>query len=193
MFSLEPPFTVVRCEPATTAFGGVAYSLKDLCKPYSPQELTSEMKAVMESVGESLKRAYEVKTVIEASSNSLSTVVRPIEAKLDRGIFFDLRRYNKMHRKRSELLLKVESVCDRMLQEGKDNAVLTREDNSGFYFFHNLKKNFDPESAGYLLETIENLMLRTTANNFSVKREIKPDCLRVDVKLGAPKSSGYVV
>jgi hypothetical protein len=198
MFSLDPQFILLKCDTLPVAFGGVQYSLEELSKPYSVPKLKDEVKEVVSSAGRSLENAYGVKAVVESPEpNVLSAKISPIEAKFEnKAVFFDIDMYRKMpnvRRRNSTFFQEIGNICKKMFYQGKENATIGRPDGNGFYFFHALKERFDPESAGYLLEAMETLMLRATSNEFMTRREIGPDCLKVDLKLGRPKNMGYLV
>ena len=192
MFSLDPAFTVMKCGPLTTAFGGISYSSEGACRM---SELTNEIKSVVESVGYSLKYAYDIKTVVEKSEErTLSTRISPVQAEVRRDIFVDMNIYRSLLEKRNpHFLRKIEDMSRSMAEKRIDNATLIRDNKSGFYFLHNLKKSFDPESTGYLLKAIQTLMMEAAPNESVIRPYIEPDHLRVDLKIGSPKNRGYVV
>ena len=200
MFSLEPEFTVIKCEPIIAAFGGFTYSLEDIQKPYAPPDLTSKMKRVMDSVGKSLESAYGMKAVVKAEGPTLSTTISPIGTKLKKEVRFDVRMYNKSFGKGTLTgLSEVERLCDWTVSQGMKTALVRREElenlgeRGGFYIVHMLGKELDPKSTGNMIEAVERLMIFQTRNRFETKREIKDDCLKIDLNLGKHSSMEYVV
>lgn len=186
MFSVNPPFKIIRYSPMTTAFGGVEYWFDG---PFSMRGLTREVGNVVESMGEFLKRAYGVKTTVEQPrTNLLSTRVAPISSELDRReIDLDLRYGGSL-----KSVEKIKTVCRKMLLEKKENAILTKEDNMGLYFFHNLKESFDPVSTGNLLKATKSLLLEIAGQKLeAAKTEIQPNYLEVDVMIRELKN--YIV
>ena len=184
MFSLEPPFKIIRYSPLTAAFGGVEYRFEG---PYSLRNLTQEVTSIIESIGDSLERAYEVKTMVEQPQmNFLSTKVTPIESRLNkREVDLNLDNSNL------NLLKTIKTVCKKMIIEERDNAVLTRNDNMGLYFFHVLKETFDPVSTGNLLKVTKSLLLEIAGQKLDTTTEIKPNYLEVDVEIR--KRQNYIV
>ncbi|MFH0929093.1 MAG: hypothetical protein V1818_01905 [Candidatus Aenigmatarchaeota archaeon] len=186
MFSLNPSFRIVRYSPITAAFGSVKYQFDG---PFSLGNLTQEVGEVVESIGYSLKRAYDVKTTIEQPKiNILSTRVTPISSELNKREFdLDLRYVGNQG-----LMERIKTVCTKMFLEKKDNAILTRNDKRGFYFFHNLKESFDPVSTGNLLKATESILLKDAGQRLeTVKSEIQPDYLEVDIEIREFKN--YIV
>ena len=186
MFSLDPPFKLIHYEPTFFAFGGVE------CQEttYNINGLTKDIREIVESIGSSLKRAYTVKTSIEQpNKNIFITKVMPITAQMETGdIDLDLRYCGKL-----ESLNFLRKTCRRMLLEKKDNAIITRDNDVGLYFFHLLKERFDPISTGELLKATESILLGIAGQKLeSSGYELKPNHLRVDVRI-KPINKSYVV
>jgi hypothetical protein len=178
MFTVEPPFKILRYENNNTAFGGVEMSFGE---PYEIRDLTHELGCVIENIGDFLKRAYRVRTFVENPQiDFLSTRVVPVEAILEkREVDIDLGYHS-----RSEFLGKLRTVCRRMSLERKDNAIVTKYDNRGLYFFHTLKENFDPVSTGDLLKATKSVLLDMAGQKLhTVKTEITPEFLEVDAEI----------
>jgi len=181
MLSLDPPFTVISCPPETAAFGGVGFSFEE---PYNLQRLNNEITNIVESIGNSLRTAYEVKTIVSHPQlNLLSTKVTPIEAELDRRSYIIDVRYSK-----HDAAKMMRNVLGRMIAEKKDNAILVRDNNEGLYLFHKLKEKFDPVSTGDLIKSTKRLLFETAGQKCKALRtDITPYYLEVDVEIQPPK------
>ena len=80
MFSVEP-FKIISYSPKIIAFGGVEYTAIGL----DIRTVTDDVTNVVKSLGNSLRRAYEVKTAVYKPKESfLSTKISPVKAKLDK-------------------------------------------------------------------------------------------------------------
>ena len=184
MFSVEP-FRIVSYPPQIAAFGGVEYSSPGL----DVNTITREVSDVVRSLGNSLEQAYEVKTVLQSPrENFLSTKITPIKAELDRrSVDIDLR-YNE----KSETIRELKILMRRMAAENRNNAIITRKDNKGLYILHDMKKYFDPESVGELLQTTKCLLFKIARQKVTkTNRKILPEYLEVDVELKAPDPKLY--
>jgi hypothetical protein len=180
MLSLDPPFTVISYPPEVAAFGGVGFSFEE---PYNLQSLKNEITNVVESLGNSLRTAYEVKTVVShPQKNLLLTKVTPIEAELDkRSYVIDVRYGNH------DALSMMRNVLGRMIAEKKDNAILVRDNYAGLYLFHKLREKFDPVSTGDLLKSAKSVMLEVAGQRCKTRTEITPHYLQVNAEIEPPK------
>ena len=195
MFSLFPEFKIIKCEPLTLSFGGFRYSLEELQRPYTAPEIADKAKAVMKSACEPFRDAYGIETVVESpKKNLLSARLYPASAKLRDVVAFDVRKFNSYNKGGlgKGFMNSIEGMCDKMIREKKCTALSPMPDLNGFYVFHELKGELDAEPAADMLEAIGKLMLHPTSNDFAIRREIKPDCLRVDVELYGHKTRDYV-
>ena len=179
MFSLEPPFKILRYENMNTLFGGVELSFEG---PYNLRDMIQEVGVVVESIGDSLRRAYEVKTFIDyPGMSSVSTVVKPIESKLDkRNVEIDI------GYKSSSIYLigEIKRVCRNMILQGKDSTFATRNDGGALYLFHMLKDNFDPVSTGDFLKATKAVLLDMAGQKLrKLTTQIKPEYLEVNAKI----------
>jgi hypothetical protein len=180
MLSLDPPFKVIIYPPTLAAFGGVEISPEG---PYNLQKLKNEVTGIIRSMGDSLRSAYEVKTIIEQPrTNLLSTRVTPIEADLDkRSAVLDVGYVNL------DSLKMIRNVLRRMAVEKKDNAIVMRDNGDGLYVFHELKDRFDPVSTGYLLENTKKVLIGLAGQKCNARSEITPNYLEVDVEVERPR------
>ncbi len=184
MFSVEP-FKIVSYPPQIAAFGGVEYSSPG----FDVSTVTREVSDVVRSLGDSLERAYEVKTVLQnPRANILSTRVTPIKAELDsRVIDIDL-----TYKGKSETIHELRTIMRRMAAENKSNAIIKRNDDKGLYLLHEMKKYFDPVSVGELLQASKCLLFEIARQKIKkTNREITPEYLEVDVELKAPDPRLY--
>lgn len=184
MFSVEP-FRIVSYPPQTAAFGEVGYSSTGL----DVHTVTREVSDVVRSFGKSLEHAYKVKTILQnPRENLLSTKITPIKAELDRrSVDIDLR-----YDEKSETIRELKILMRRMAAEKRNNAIITRRDDKGLYILHDMKKYFDPESVGQLLQTTKCLLFEIARQKVrQSKREILPEYLEVDVELKAPDPKLY--
>jgi hypothetical protein len=181
MLSLDPPFMVISYPPETAAFGGVGFSFEE---PYNLQRLNNEITNVVKSIGNSLRTAYEVKTIVSHPQlNLLSTKVTPIEAELDKRSYIIDVRYSK-----HDAVKMMRNVLGRMIAEKKDNAILVRDNYEGLYIFSKLKDRFDPVSTGELLKSTKRILFETARQNCKILRtDITPYYLEVDVEIEKPK------
>jgi hypothetical protein len=179
MLTLDPPFTLISYPPEIAAFGGVEFSFKE---PYNLQSLNNEISDVVKSLGNSLRTAYEVKTVVShPQRNLLSTKVTPIEAELDRRSYIVDVRYS-----RHDALKMMRNILERMIIERKDNAILVRDNYEGLYLFHKLKEKFDPVSTGDLLKSAKRVLLEVAGQKCKTRTEITPYYLQVNVEIQPP-------
>ncbi len=184
MITIEPRFKLIYDHPFTLAFGGVEISLEG---PYNIKKLTREISDVIKDIGNYLKRSYEIKTMVEIpKENLLLTRMKPINAELDKkSLDLDIR-VIKTH----EAAKYINNVCKRLVIENKESAIVTKE--GGFHIFHILKKEFNPKSTKFLLETIENLLFGLFNQKYNViKSEINPYYLEHDVEVKKPSRELY--
>jgi len=180
MLSLDPPFTIISYPPEIAAFGGVGFSFEE---PYNLQSLNNEVTNVVKSIGNSLKTAYEVKTIIQQPQrNLLSTRVTPIEAELDKKSYVIDVRYGN-----HSALRMMRNVLERMIAERKDNAILVRDNCQGLYLFHKLKESFDPVSTGDLLKSTKKVLLEVAGQKCKTRTDLTPYYLEVNVEIQLPK------
>ena len=184
MFSLVP-FRIISYPPKIAAFGGAEYPYEGL----DVKTVTREVGGVVSSLGDSLKRAYEVKTAFQIpKEDTVSTRVTPIEAELDeRAVDMDLRRSAN-----SKAVYELKCLLGKISARSSGNAVIIRKDQKGFYFVHDMKKSFDPVSLSELLQTVECLLFEVSGQKVEkTSKKIRPGYLEVDVKLKMPDSKLY--
>jgi hypothetical protein len=195
MFSPDPEFKVIKCEPMTLSFGGIRYSLEDLHKPYTPSQIADMMEPVIQSACTPFKESYGIEAVVKRpKKSSVSAILKPANAKLKDQVLFDLRIHNKtLDKHKGGFLYEMEKLCDAMVVKKLGTMVYLHDDNGGFYLMHDLKERLDGESAANMFRVLGKLMVVPTSNDLSIRKEISPECVRVDVDIAGHKSRDYLV
>lgn len=179
MITLESEFKIISSPETKNTTVGIV-GIYD--EPYNLQYLKNRIGDVVESFGDSLKRAYEVKTLVRQPEKSLlSTKVIPIEAEIDkREVDINTKYFSNF-----KTIRKMREVCIKISKEGKENAIIYNSNK--IYFYHVLKRSFDPESTGNLLKAVKAVLFEISGQKCkSVKSEIMPNYLKVDAEIRKP-------
>lgn len=183
MFSVEQ-FKIISYPPKIVAFGGMTYPYGGL----NLQTVTQDVSNLVRSFGDSLNRAYEVKTTLQNPKREiLSTRISPVNAEFDKkSIDLDLRFGG------TEAVYKLKGFLKKMIIGNSDNAIIIRGDKKGFYFINEMKESFEPGLVGKFLKTTECLLFELSGHKVeNANEEITPHYLEVGVKLKEPDTRLY--
>lgn len=179
MIVLEYPFKIIKSKTCNTSLGVVGFSEE----PFNIQGLKDDIAEVVGSFGDSLRRAYDVRTVVEQPKKALlSTRVIPVEAQLNKKEADIVLEYCPD----SKTIRRIGAVIKRMDDSKKENAIFVKDDN--LYFFQKLKKNFDSESTGYMLKALKGVLLNYAGQKYkNISMETTPDYLKVEAEIEIPR------
>ncbi len=182
MIVTEPRFMIFYVPPLLS-FGGIRFDYSS----YDSSKFNEEVSDTVSSIGQSIERAYEVKTRIKSVDNySLLTRVSPLVSELDK--------------KSAEVNIKdidmnvtkyIKSVSRKMVDNKKTNAIITRD--YGFDVFHILEEKFNPENTENLLSSIQSLLFDAGGRIYDINSYINGVELSIDLKLKKPSEVLYIV
>ena len=180
MIETDPRFMIFYVPPFLT-FGGIKIDPTE----YESSNFNEEVSETIKSVGNSLERAYEIKTRINVDRYSILTEVRPIISDFDkRSVEANLSNIDLPKAKY------IKNVSRKMIENNKNSAIITKE--SSFDIFHILEEKFNPENTEYLLRTIEGLLFNIGGRSYNIYSSIEDSMLSINLKLDKPPSSFYV-